>query len=42
MNETELLGAGLCEYPEHYKYPSAKYYCDGIDEFGLFNLKKQL
>ncbi len=29
--------AGLCKYPEEYKYSSAKYYELGIDEFGLFN-----
>ena len=29
--------AGLCKYPEEYKYSSAKYYELGIDEFGLFS-----
>ena len=28
--------AGLCKYPEDYKYSSARYYETGVDEFGLF------
>ena len=28
--------AGLCKYPEEYKYSSAKFYFESTDEFGLF------
>lgn len=28
--------AGLCKFPEDYKYSSARYYETGVDEFGLF------
>ena len=28
--------AGLCKYPEDYRYSSAGFYNDGKDEFGLF------
>ena len=28
--------AGLCKYPEEYRYSSARFYHDGKDEFGLF------
>ena len=27
--------AGLCIYPEDYKYSSAKFYATGGDEFGI-------
>ena len=27
--------AGLCSYPEEYKYSSAKFYETGVEEFGL-------
>ncbi len=27
--------AGLCTYPEEYKYSSAKFYETGVDEFGF-------
>ena len=27
--------AGICEYPEQYKYSSASFYEKGIDEFGI-------
>ena len=27
--------AGLCSYPENYKYSSAKFYETGVDEFGF-------
>ena len=27
--------AGLCAYPEDYKYSSAKFYKSGMDEFGF-------
>ena len=27
--------AGLCKYPEDYHYSSARFYCDGIDEFNM-------
>ena len=27
--------AGLCAYPEDYKYSSAKFYESGMDEFGF-------
>ena len=30
--------AGLCKYPEEYKYSSAKYHVLQIDEFGLFSI----
>lgn len=28
--------AGLCKFPEDYKYSSASYYETGVDDFGLF------
>ena len=27
--------AGLCTFPEEYKYSSAKFYATGEDEFGI-------
>jgi len=27
--------AGICEFPEDYKYSSAKFYLTGIDDFGF-------
>ena len=27
--------AGLCAYPEDYKYSSAKFYETGVDQFGI-------
>jgi hypothetical protein len=30
-----LVTAGLCAYPEDYKYSSAKFYETGEDEFGI-------
>lgn len=27
--------AGLCKYPEEYKYSSAQFYQSGVDEFGI-------
>jgi len=29
------VSAGLCDYPEEYKYSSAKFYENGKDEFGF-------
>ena len=29
------VNAGLCKYPEDYKYSSAGYYETGVDSFGL-------
>ncbi len=29
------VAAGLCIYPEEYKYSSAKFYDSGIDEFDM-------
>lgn len=29
------VAAGLCTYPEEYKYSSASFYESGIDEFGI-------
>ena len=29
------VAAGLCDYPEDYKYCSAKFYESGMDEFGF-------
>jgi len=29
------IAAGLCAFPEEYKYSSAKFYERGIDEFGF-------
>ncbi len=31
------VAAGLCVYPEEYKYSSAKFYETGKDEFGFLN-----
>ena len=28
--------AGLCKYPEDYKYSSAKFYNTGVDDFGIW------
>ena len=29
------VAAGVCTYPEEYKYSSAKFYETGVDEFGF-------
>jgi REP element-mobilizing transposase RayT len=31
------VNAGLCEYPEQYKYSSARFYYDGIDNWNMLS-----
>ncbi len=34
--------AALCKFPEDYRFSSAKYYVNGIDEFDIFKIQEEM